>query len=88
MTNTELTLVQEKAVHQDERAWVAQFYLAIPWMDANDISFGYPAVEIDHMLRERWGMDSITATEATLPVTEGRYWPSSINAVPLDRRWG
>ncbi|KAI4666212.1 uncharacterized protein J4E88_010507 [Alternaria novae-zelandiae] len=79
---------QEKAVHQDERAWVAQFYLAIPFMDANDISFGYPAVEIDHMLRERWGMDSITATEATLPITEGRYWPSSINPVPLDRRWG
>ncbi|KAH6868603.1 hypothetical protein BKA58DRAFT_387229 [Alternaria rosae] len=79
---------QEKAVHQDERAWVAQFYLAIPGIDANDISFGYPAIELDHMLRERWGMDSISATRATLPVTEGRYWPSSINAVPLDRRWG
>jgi len=87
VSNIELTAIQEKAIHQDENTWVAQFYLAIPGMDPDDVSFGYPAIEVDHMLRERWGMDSITATEATLPITEGRYWPSCINAVPLDRRW-
>jgi hypothetical protein len=71
-------------VNSDEPNRAAQFYLAHPGMDENDVSFGYPAVDVDHMLRERWGMDSVFATKAMLPVIEGRFWPRSINPRPLD----
>jgi hypothetical protein len=77
--------MQEKAANQDEHDdWVGQFYLAVPGMDRDDISFGYPAGEVDSMLRERWGVDSVLATRSTRPVIEGRYWPTSITRVHLD----
>ncbi|KAG9195214.1 hypothetical protein G6011_00334 [Alternaria panax] len=71
----------EKHVQDNPHDWAEGFYLAVPGMDEDNMLGGYPAQELDAMLRQRWGIFTVLATRATHPISDGRYWPRPVRAV-------
>ncbi|KAF1850528.1 uncharacterized protein K460DRAFT_412221 [Cucurbitaria berberidis CBS 394.84] len=54
---------------------VADFYLAPASLDLGTLSGGFSEREMESLLRERWGIDSVLDTKCKYPITEGKYWP-------------
>ncbi|KAF1937370.1 hypothetical protein EJ02DRAFT_458804 [Clathrospora elynae] len=64
----------EKEIHgARRRRWVSEFYLAPA--RTSPLTCGFDGLELDDLLRERWGIDSINEAKAMHPIKEGRYWP-------------
>jgi hypothetical protein len=68
-----LIVTQEKEVHEGRTEWVADFYMAPGYIDPETLTSGFSGREFDDLVRERWGIEEMTDTQARHPPKEGKY---------------
>jgi hypothetical protein len=70
-----LIVTQEKEVHERRTEWVSDFYMA-PYIEPENLTSGFSSSEFGAFLLERWGIESVTDTQARHPPKAGKYWPT------------
>lgn len=71
-----LTTKQEKKANKDKQTWDADFYLSPAEVSDREVCGGFPELEWEDFLRERWGIsDALKDARPKWPIKEGKYWP-------------